>query len=148
MKNPMDAINGAWGKPAANPLGIGRQFNENERPPIRTSDIPLAARAVPGTSTVIATCPDAENWRIEHLAATNSDAGAVILRVFLVAASGSPSDTANLVYQASVGADTSVRLDSVIGCQLIPGDTLQVIASTPNVIVIVGRFSRIVQGQS
>jgi hypothetical protein len=130
------------------PLGIARTFDENARPPVRISDIPLAAAAVPATATTIATCPAGENWRIEHLAATNSDASARILRVYIVADGDSAADAANLVYQASIAADTSVKLDSVIGCQLIPGDTLQVIASTASVVVVAGRLSRITQGST
>lgn len=131
------------------PLGIARTFDENARPPVRTSDITISATQAKSGGTgavVLATVPEGENWRIEYLAARNVAGGGSTLGVYLVPSGGSVSTTLNAVYLASVAAGASVRLTEAEGYQLLPGERLAITCTSDDDVIAFGRLSRITQG--
>lgn len=147
--NPMDAIRAGWQPQAMRGgLGIDRTFDEASQKVIRSSDIVISATPITATAVTLATVPDGENWRIEHLAFHNVTAGAVSVAVFLVPDGDAPSSTDNRIYRQSVAASATVIIDGAVGYQLAPGERLIANSGSGTSFVAVGRLKRITQGEA
>ena len=131
------------------PLGIARTFDENARPPVRTSDIVVSATLVKTAATgavTLATAPSGENWRVEYLAFRNTTAGASTLTVYLVPSGGVPSTAGNAVFVGSIAAGATKILSEAVGYQLAAGERVMCICTADDDFIAFGRLTRITQG--
>jgi hypothetical protein len=131
------------------PLGITRTFDENARPPVRTSDIVVSATQIKSSGTgavTLATCPDGENWRVDFLSVFNTTAGSSTISIYLVPNGVSPGNTTNRVIAASVATLGTRRCTEAEGYQLLPGERLVAACTADNDFIAFARLTRITQG--
>lgn len=146
MKSPMETINAAWGQSARGGLGIERIRDEASEKIVRASDITVSATAVSNSIVTLATVPDGENWRIEHLTFRNHTASAANLTVYLVPNGLTAAEASNAVFGRSIAADTAVIVSEAIGYQLLAGEKLQCISGSATSFIAFARLTRITQG--
>ncbi len=87
------------------------------------------------SQTTVYTSPAGTHTKIEKHSATNNTASPVTYAVNIVPSGGSAA-AGNLVYSASIAANTSVEITPVAGHTLNPGDFISTIAGTASALVI------------